>query len=135
MVVFWERADPVSETSPLVGGAAVEFAGSVYIFGGFAPRPDAPPQELRHEVFNAASGEWAGVAELDVAGDVPTPRAGCTATRCRGTVYLFGGQQLWPATQLDDFYAATIVTPGVVQWEQLLGSTPLLPAGNFTEVI
>jgi hypothetical protein len=50
------------------------------------------------------------------------------------TVYLFGGMQAWPVTQLDDFYAASVVRPGVVAWEQLRAASPLVPSARFNAV-
>jgi len=112
MVVLWSNVASVSDDAPLCGAAACEFAGSVYLFGGFQRDKSAPTAELRHCVFDIGAQEWRTPESLDVDGAVPTPRAGCTATRVNSTVYLFGGQQVWPEEQLDDFYAASIVRPG-----------------------
>lgn len=112
MVVLWSSVDPVSEDAPLCGAAACEFADSVYLFGGFQRDAGAPTAELRHCVFDLDLQQWRAPELLDVDGAVPTPRAGCTVTRINATVYLFGGQQVWPEEQLNDLYAASIVRPG-----------------------
>jgi len=133
MVVIWEQMPPVSEDHPVSGAAACEFAGYLYLFGGAShDHTRAPSHEMRHAVFDCAAGAWLPPEELDVDGDVPTPRIGCTATRLRGTVYLFGGQQTWPAATLNDLYAASVVQQGVVEWQQLLDATPCVPTPNFT---
>ena len=132
MPILWESVPPVSEEAPLSGAAACEFAGSVYIFGGFDSDTGAPGSEMRHCVFDVAQRSWLGPQSLDIDGDVPTPRAGATATRVRSTIYLFGGQQVWPSTQLDDLYAGSVVREGVVEWLCLTQPTELVPAPEFT---
>jgi hypothetical protein len=63
---------------------------------------------------------------------VPSPRAGCSVARVQSVAYLFGGQQLWPAVSFDDFFAASIAQPGVVQYAQLLPATYCAPAPAYT---
>ena len=86
MPVLWEPVGPVSEESPLSGAASCEFAGCVYTFGGWERDRGAPTCEIRHCVFDLADKAWLEPDTLDVDGDIPTPRAGCSATRVRGTV-------------------------------------------------
>lgn len=130
--VSWEpSASPGA--APLAGGAACEFGDVVYVLGGFAASEGTPCDEIRHSVYDVTSKRWLTSSEVDVDGDVPTPRAGCTATRVFSTIYLFGGKQTWPSAELNDFYAGSIVQPGVVQWECLMRNTAMEVASGPTK--
>mmetsp|Transcript_11787 Transcript_11787/g.14247 ORF Transcript_11787/g.14247 Transcript_11787/m.14247 type:complete len:954 (+) Transcript_11787:9-2870(+) len=119
MVVLWDNLPPASDEAPLYGASACQFADSVYVLGGFSQDPGAPAHEIRHCVYDMNTESWIPQEALDVDGEVPSPRAGCSATRIRSSIYLFGGQQLWPSELLDDFYVGSIIQPGVVSWNDI----------------
>jgi hypothetical protein len=133
MAAVWEPSEAPAGGAPLAGAAGCEFGGAVYVLGGFAAAEGSPADEIRHSVYDASAGRWLSTSEVDIDGDVPTPRAGCSVTRVFSTLYLFGGKQTWPVAELNDFYAGSIVQPGVVQWECLQKNTEMEVAAGPTK--
>lgn len=121
-VIAWERLEDTPESVPVTGAAALEVDRRVWIFGGWGNH--ARPADLRHEIYDTEEKRWLPAAEMDVGGAVPMPRVGHSVTRMSGSVFLFGGQKLYPSSGgydgiLDDLYMGAIPQPGVINWHCL----------------
>ena len=67
-------------------------------------------------MFDVDKSRWLTADEIDTGGEIPSPRAGHSATRIHGSIYVFGGQQVWPKAYMDELFSATVLQSGVVEW-------------------